>query len=64
VSRESAARCRVGRPAAPDRNGEPSATQRLANPERDGRTLFVIGPDGNGTPILTWLVVGHHDIHQ
>lgn len=28
----------------------------------DGRALFIIVPDGDGEPVLTWLAVGYHDI--
>lgn len=30
----------------------------------DGRALFLIGPDTDGEPVLTWLAVGYHDIYQ
>jgi hypothetical protein len=30
----------------------------------DGRALFVIGPDTDGEPLLTWLAIGYHDIYQ
>jgi hypothetical protein len=30
----------------------------------DGRALFIIGPDSDGEPLLTWLAIGCHDIYQ
>lgn len=30
----------------------------------DGRALFIIGPDSDSEPVLTWLAVGYHDIYQ
>jgi len=28
------------------------------------RSLFTIGPDSDGEPLLTWLAIGYHDIYQ
>jgi hypothetical protein len=39
-----------------------SLTWSSASP--DGRALFIIGPDSDGEPILTWLAVGYHDIYR
>lgn len=39
-----------------------SLTWSFASP--DGRALFVIGPDAEGEPTLTWLAIGYHDIYS
>jgi hypothetical protein len=39
-----------------------SLTWSFADP--DGRALFIIGPDADGEPLLTWLAIGYHDIYQ
>ena len=39
-----------------------SLTWRFSRP--DGQALFVIGPDSDGEPVLTWLAIGYHDVYQ
>ena len=39
-----------------------SLTWSFSGPE--GRALFVITPDADGEPVLTWLAIGYHDIYQ
>jgi hypothetical protein len=39
-----------------------SLTWSFARP--DGRALFIIGPDTDSEPLLTWLAIGYNDIYQ